>query len=149
MGDAERARRSEESMTLRWSPESIHDLSALRDHISADDAAAAKRVALYILYCVEQLLSNNPQLGHPGHVPGTPSWSFRKRLSSFPTVFAVARWKFCASITTLAAGPTACSPVSATPSNESLELTHRATSFFCKQEYMHFLIDANHVALRE
>jgi toxin ParE1/3/4 len=57
-------------MTLQWSPESIHDLIALRTHLS-EDSAAAKRVALHILYCVEHLLMENPQLGHPGRVPGT------------------------------------------------------------------------------
>ena len=58
-------------MTLVWSPESIHDLLALRAHISQDDPAAAKRVALHILYCVEHLLSENPKLGAPGRVSGT------------------------------------------------------------------------------
>ena len=33
-------------MTLLWSPESIHDLIALRAHIAEHDPAAAKRVAL-------------------------------------------------------------------------------------------------------
>ena len=32
-------------MRLIWSPEAIDDLTALRDHIAADDPAAAKRVA--------------------------------------------------------------------------------------------------------
>jgi len=58
-------------MTLRWSPESIHDLLALRAHINEHDPAAAKRVALHILYCVEYLLAENPKLGAPGRVPGT------------------------------------------------------------------------------
>jgi len=58
-------------MTLYWSPESIHDLIALRAHIAEHDPAAAKRVALHILYCVEHLLSENPKLGAPGRVPGT------------------------------------------------------------------------------
>jgi len=58
-------------MTLLWSPESIHDLIALRAHIAEHDPAAAKRVALHILYCVEYLLSENPKLGTPGRIPGT------------------------------------------------------------------------------
>jgi toxin ParE1/3/4 len=58
-------------MTLQWSPESIHDLIALRAHIAQRDPAAAKRVALHILYCVEFLLAENPKLGVPGRVPGT------------------------------------------------------------------------------
>jgi len=58
-------------MTLSWSPESIHDLISLRAYIAQDEAAAAKRVALHILYCVEHLLAENPKLGAPGRVPGT------------------------------------------------------------------------------
>src|SRR6202158_661590 len=58
-------------MTLVWSPESIHDLIALRAYIAEHHPASAKRVALHILYCVEHLLSENPKLGAPGRVPGT------------------------------------------------------------------------------
>jgi toxin ParE1/3/4 len=58
-------------MTLIWSPESIRDLISLRTHIAEHDPAAAKRVAVHVLYCVEHLLSENPQLGAPGRVPGT------------------------------------------------------------------------------
>jgi len=71
LGDPQRASRAQEGMTLLWSPESIHDLIALRAHIAEHDPAAAKRVALHILYCVEYLLSENPKLGAPGRVPGT------------------------------------------------------------------------------
>ena len=58
-------------MTLIWSPESIHDLISLRPYIAEHDPAAAKRVALHVLYCVEHLLSENPKLGALGRVPGT------------------------------------------------------------------------------
>ena len=58
-------------MTLIWSPESIRDLIALRADIAEHDPAAAKRVALHILYCVEGLLAEHPKLGAPGRVPGT------------------------------------------------------------------------------
>jgi toxin ParE1/3/4 len=58
-------------MTLVWSPESIRDLSALRAYIAEHDPASAKRIALHILYCVENLLSENPKLGSAGRVPGT------------------------------------------------------------------------------
>jgi toxin ParE1/3/4 len=58
-------------MKLTWSPEAIDDLVSLRAHISLDDPAAGKRVALHILHCIEKLLPPNPQLGHPGRVPGT------------------------------------------------------------------------------
>jgi plasmid stabilization system protein ParE len=47
-------------MTLLWSPESIHDLLALRAHIAEHDPAAAKRVALHILYCGSSVV-------HPGN----------------------------------------------------------------------------------
>ena len=58
-------------MTLTWSPEAIDDLNSLRAQVSMDDPVAAKRVALHILHCIEELLPPNPQLGHPGRVPGT------------------------------------------------------------------------------
>jgi toxin ParE1/3/4 len=58
-------------MKLTWSPEAIDDLVSLRAQISGDDPAAAKRVALLILHCIEELLPPNLQLGHPGRVPGT------------------------------------------------------------------------------
>lgn len=71
MGGTKRALLPEEGMTLQWSPESIQDLVSLRAHIAVDNPAAAKRVALHILDCVEHLLSENPQIGSPGRVPGT------------------------------------------------------------------------------
>jgi toxin ParE1/3/4 len=58
-------------MRLTWSPEAIDDLLSLRGHIAVDDPLAARRVALHIVHCVEELLPQNPQLGHPGRVPGT------------------------------------------------------------------------------
>jgi toxin ParE1/3/4 len=58
-------------MKLTWSLEAIDDLVSLRAQILVDDPAAAKRVALHILHCIEELLPPNPQLGHPGRVPGT------------------------------------------------------------------------------
>jgi toxin ParE1/3/4 len=71
VGDAQGALYPQSRMTLQWSPQAIDDLILLRHHISTEDPAAAKRVALHILHCVEQLLLENPQLGHPGRVPGT------------------------------------------------------------------------------
>ncbi len=71
LGNLEGAPSSSGRMTLLSSPESIHDLLALRAHIAEHDPAAAKRVALHILYCVEYLLSEKPKLGAPGRVPGT------------------------------------------------------------------------------
>ena len=52
-------------MSITWSPEAIDDLVSLRAYIAADSPAAAKRVALHILHCVEELLPENPHLGHP------------------------------------------------------------------------------------
>jgi hypothetical protein len=43
----------------------------------------------------------------PAARPERESSLFRKRRSSFPTVFATMRWKSCASITTPAVGPNA------------------------------------------
>ena len=58
-------------MTPPWSPEAIDDLAALRAYIEQDDPAAARRVALHIVESIETLLSNNPEMGRPGRVPGT------------------------------------------------------------------------------
>ena len=58
-------------MTPVWSPEAIDDLVSLRAYISEDDPAAAQRVALHIIHSVEVLLSENPQMGRAGRVPGT------------------------------------------------------------------------------
>lgn len=58
-------------MNVIWSPEAIEDLISLRAYIAQDDPAAARRVALRIVYDVEQLLPENPHMGRPGRVPGT------------------------------------------------------------------------------
>ena len=58
-------------MTLVWSPEAIEDLASLRAYIEQDDPAAAQRVVLRIIHSVEDLLSENPEMGRPGRVPGT------------------------------------------------------------------------------
>ena len=96
-------------MTLLWSPESIHDLLALRAHINEHDPAAAKRVALH-LYCVEYLLAENPKLGAPGRVPGTrelviPKTSYIGPYRVRHSTIEIARVYH----TPPAAGPTACS----------------------------------------
>jgi toxin ParE1/3/4 len=54
-----------------WSPEVIDDLVALRAYIEQDDPAAGQRVALHIVRNIETLLSNHPEMGRPGRVPGT------------------------------------------------------------------------------
>jgi toxin ParE1/3/4 len=59
------------AMTILWSPEAIEDLTSLRTHIADDNPAAARGVVLHIMHNIEQLLSDNPQMGRPGRVPGT------------------------------------------------------------------------------
>ena len=58
-------------MTPVWSPEAIEDLASLRAYIEQDDPGAAQRVALHILRNIETLLSQHPDMGRPGRVPGT------------------------------------------------------------------------------
>jgi toxin ParE1/3/4 len=58
-------------MNIVWSPQAISDLAALRAYIAEDNEAAAQRVALDIIRNIEQLLSDNPDMGRPGRVPGT------------------------------------------------------------------------------
>jgi toxin ParE1/3/4 len=58
-------------MTPSWSPEAIDDLTALRAYIERDDPAAAQRIALHIIHNIEILLSDTPEMGRPGRVPGT------------------------------------------------------------------------------
>ena len=58
-------------MTPVWSPEAIDDLATLRAYIEQDDPAAARRVALHIVESIETFLSNHPEMGRPGRVPGT------------------------------------------------------------------------------
>jgi plasmid stabilization system protein ParE len=70
VGDPQRAPRAPSGMRLTWSPEAIGDLLSLRGHIAVDDPAAAKRVALHIIRSVEELLSQNSQLGHPARLEG-------------------------------------------------------------------------------
>ncbi len=58
-------------MTPVWSPEAIEDIASLRAFIEQDNPAAAQRVALHIVRNVETLLSQHPEMGRPGRVPGT------------------------------------------------------------------------------
>jgi len=58
-------------MNIRWSPETIEDLTSLRAYIAEDDPAAARGVVLHIIHIIEQLLPDNPQMGRPGRVSGT------------------------------------------------------------------------------
>jgi toxin ParE1/3/4 len=58
-------------MIVNWSAEAVNDLAALRDYISQHNPAAAQRTALEIIQSVEALLSDHPQVGRSGRVPGT------------------------------------------------------------------------------
>jgi toxin ParE1/3/4 len=58
-------------MKLRWSPEAIEDLVALRAYIAADDPRAAQRVMSRIIDAAELMLPDNPRIGRPGRVSGT------------------------------------------------------------------------------
>ena len=58
-------------MNIAWSPEAIEDLVSLRAYIAEDNPAAAQRVVRRIIQNVEELLSDNPQIGRAGRVPGT------------------------------------------------------------------------------
>lgn len=58
-------------MIIIWSPQAVADLASLRAYIAEDDKAAAQRVVLHVLRNIERLLSDQPQLGRAGRVPGT------------------------------------------------------------------------------
>ena len=58
-------------MRIDWSPEAIADLADLREYIARDNLEAAQRIALAIINTIEGILSDNPESGHPGRVPGT------------------------------------------------------------------------------
>jgi toxin ParE1/3/4 len=58
-------------MIIVWSPQAIDDLAALRAYIAEHDKAAAQRTVRHIIRNIEQLLSDNPNMGRPGRVPGT------------------------------------------------------------------------------
>lgn len=57
-------------MNIVRSPEAIKDLISLRAYIADDNPAAARRTVQHIMYNIEQLLPDNPQMGRPGRVPG-------------------------------------------------------------------------------
>src|SRR5665811_444428 len=71
MGRTQRAPHAQRSMTVIWSPEALFDLADLREYIAEDNRDAARRVATAIVQTVEEGLSMNPNLGHPGRVPRT------------------------------------------------------------------------------
>lgn len=58
-------------MKIVWSPQAIHDLSAVHAYISQRDPAAAVATVHRIVSLVEERLPNLPGLGRPGRVKGT------------------------------------------------------------------------------
>lgn len=58
-------------MIIVWSPQAIADLASPRGYIAEDNKAAAQRVALHVIRNIEQLLSEHPDMGRAGRVPGT------------------------------------------------------------------------------
>ena len=58
-------------MNVGWSAEALNDLVALHAYITQHNPAAAERIALEIVDCVEALLPDHPHIGRAGRVPGT------------------------------------------------------------------------------
>ena len=58
-------------MKLIWSPQSLHDLTAVHAYISQEDPEAARAVVLRIVSLVEEKLPGLPHIGRPGRVEGT------------------------------------------------------------------------------
>ncbi len=58
-------------MIIVWSPQAVADLASLRAYIAEDDKAAAQRTVLRVIRNIEQLLSEHPDMGRAGRVPGT------------------------------------------------------------------------------
>ena len=54
-----------------WTALALADLASIRAYIAEQDRGAAKRVVLRILYCVDTLLPQSPEMGRPGRVSGT------------------------------------------------------------------------------
>jgi toxin ParE1/3/4 len=57
-------------VTVVWSPRALQHLAALRDYIAQENPGAANQVAAIVLAAVDRL-SELPNLGRPGRVPGT------------------------------------------------------------------------------
>jgi len=58
-------------MNIVWSPEAIEDLASIKSFISEDNPTAAARLILHIIRNIEELLSDTPQIGRAGRMPGT------------------------------------------------------------------------------
>lgn len=60
----------EEITDVRWTPEALDDLDALRDFVAARNPIAASGVVARVFRTVS-LLAGAPSIGHAGRVPGT------------------------------------------------------------------------------
>ena len=58
-------------MKIEWSDLALDDLSSLHAFVAKENPAAARKVALAIVDCIETLLPANPHIGRPGRVSGT------------------------------------------------------------------------------
>ena len=58
-------------MKLIWSPQSLHDLTAVHAYIAQEDPKAARAVVLRIVSLVEEKLPGLPHIGRTGRVEGT------------------------------------------------------------------------------
>jgi toxin ParE1/3/4 len=56
---------------IAWAPQASDDLESLYFFVAEDDPAAARSLVLRIIESVEHRLSDHPQIGRAGRVPGT------------------------------------------------------------------------------
>ena len=62
-------------MTVRWTPPAVEDLRSIVDYIRRDNPNATRNVAKRI-FDSGNCLSDFPELGRPGSVPGTREMTF-------------------------------------------------------------------------
>jgi toxin ParE1/3/4 len=62
-----------ESLNVRWTRPAWADLVEAQNYIARDNPAAAQTIAQRI-WDAATLLSDNPEIGRPGHVSGTREW---------------------------------------------------------------------------
>ena len=60
-------------MKVEWTHPALADLIEAQSYIAQENPIAAEKVAQRILEANEQL-SDNPEIGRPGHVEGTREW---------------------------------------------------------------------------
>lgn len=57
-------------MIVMWLDDALSDLKALRRYIARDNPVASKKVVKKILHAID-ILSEQPEIGRMGRVPGT------------------------------------------------------------------------------